>query len=82
MNFARKRAILYHRQNAVRSKLKRIDNSEVLISIIANVHGFWRMGQFAKDHNKLFAELPSTTRQDSLSKQGHSTTSIGQGSFS
>jgi len=29
--------------------------------VIANQYGFWHMGQFAKDYNNLFGELPSET---------------------
>jgi len=28
---------------------------------MANRHGFWHMGQFAKDYKNLFGELPSQT---------------------
>jgi AraC family ethanolamine operon transcriptional activator len=32
---------------------------------IANQHGFWHMGQFAKDYQSLYGELPSQTRKNS-----------------
>jgi AraC-like DNA-binding protein len=31
------------------------------VSDIANRHGFWHMGQFARDYRKFFGELPSAT---------------------
>jgi len=32
-----------------------------LVADVANRHGFWHMGQFAKDYRKTFGELPSET---------------------
>ncbi|MEP4076300.1 helix-turn-helix domain-containing protein [Haloferula sp.] len=48
------------RLNAVRRELLR-NGPEVLISDIANRQGFWHMGQFASDYQKMFGELPSET---------------------
>ena len=45
----------------VRRELKNSSSGEGRISDIANNWGFWHMGQFAADYQKLFAELPSET---------------------
>jgi AraC-like DNA-binding protein len=50
-----------YRLNSARSELKRANHSEKSIADIANENGFWHMGQFANDYNKLFGELPSAT---------------------
>jgi len=50
-----------YRLNAVRSALKGLDSTQVLITDIANEKGFWHMGQFAKDYRQMFGELPSET---------------------
>jgi hypothetical protein len=44
----------------VRNDLLRFDEGES-ITDLANVHGFWHMGQFAADYRLLFGELPSKT---------------------
>ncbi|MCP4333606.1 MAG: AraC family transcriptional regulator [Gammaproteobacteria bacterium] len=33
----------------------------VSIIELAGIHGFWHMGQFAKDYRQLYGELPSVT---------------------
>jgi AraC-like DNA-binding protein len=54
-----------------RVRLSRVRNSlltnatEESITDVANHHGFWHMGQFARDYKKLFGELPSQTRESS-----------------
>ena len=40
--------------------------SATRISDLANQHGFWHMGQFARDYRRLFGELPSKTAQSVL----------------
>jgi AraC-like DNA-binding protein len=35
---------------------------DTVIADIANEHGFWHLGQFAKDYRTMFGELPSETR--------------------
>jgi len=35
--------------------------ADTLVADVANRHGFWHMGQFAKDYRKTFGELPSET---------------------
>ena len=41
------------------------------VSDIANMGGFWHMGQFAKDYQKTFGELPSTTlRRSQVAQPG------------
>jgi len=56
-----KKYISYHRLNSVRLAIKAIDSSEMLISDIANEHGYWHLGQFARDYKNLYGELPSET---------------------
>jgi AraC-like DNA-binding protein len=56
-----KKYIKCHKLNAVRSAIKRIDASKILLADIANENGFWHMGQFANNYKKLFGELPSET---------------------
>lgn len=52
------------RLNRVRRDLIRSNPSAVKIADIANIWGFWHMGQFASDYEALFGELPSETLKD------------------
>jgi AraC-like DNA-binding protein len=52
--------LVRRRLNAVRLELANAPGN-TLIADVANRHGFWHLGQFAKDYNKLFHELPSQT---------------------
>lgn len=47
--------------NIFRKALQESDSLHSLISDIANQHGFWHMGQLAKDYYRQFGELPSDT---------------------
>lgn len=51
------------RLNRVRRDLRRYSPQEKNITDIANMWGFWHMGQFARDYKKLFGELPSETER-------------------
>jgi len=59
-----KKFINYCRLNNVRNALCRFDSSDFNVSDIANVYGFWHMGQFARDYHRLFGELPSETQKN------------------
>ena len=48
------------RLNAVRRRLQEQHSSKRIVDA-ANSQGFWHMGQFAKDYQKMFGELPSET---------------------
>ena len=48
------------RLNAVRTEIRRGDLG-VKIADIANLWGFWHLGQFARDYRNMFEELPSKT---------------------
>lgn len=50
-----------YRLNSVRKALVEMNSPFASISDIANNHGFWHMGQFAKEYRQLFDELPSDT---------------------
>jgi AraC-like DNA-binding protein len=50
------------RLDGVRRDLHRA-SPETSISDVANIWGFWHMGQFAADYRRHFAELPSETRR-------------------
>ncbi len=50
-----------HRLFRVHRELWHADLSATRVSDVANVWGFWHMGQFAADYKKLFGELPSDT---------------------
>ena len=50
------------RLNRVRRDLRRA-SPETSISDVANIWGFWHMGQFAADYRRHFAELPSESRR-------------------
>ncbi len=45
----------------VHRELWQSQSTETLVSDVANLWGFWHMGQFAADYRKLFGELPSQT---------------------
>ena len=49
------------RLGSVRKQLAEAAPTNNLVVDIANSHGFWHMGQFAKDYRTLFGELPSAT---------------------
>jgi AraC family ethanolamine operon transcriptional activator len=49
------------RLNKVHKLLLKSSPRDVNISDVANKFGFWHMGQFAKDYQNLFGELPSET---------------------
>jgi AraC-like DNA-binding protein len=49
-----------HRLASVRGEL-RVSPPNTVIADVANAWGFWHMGQFARDYQKLFGELPSET---------------------
>lgn len=46
--------------SAVRDALAH-SSPETKVSDVANLWGFWHMGQFAKDYRRMFGELPSQT---------------------
>ncbi len=48
-----------HRLNGARNDLCR--EPPMKVSVAANNWGFWHLGQFAKDYDNLFGELPSDT---------------------
>lgn len=50
------------RLNGARRDLHRA-SPETSISDVANIWGFWHMGQFAADYRRHFAELPSESRR-------------------
>lgn len=50
-----------YRLNAVRNRLLQENPGHTRISHIANNYGFWHRGQFAKDYQRQFGELPSET---------------------
>ncbi len=54
-----------YRLNCTRKILLRADSSATKINVIANSFGFWHMGQFAKDYQRYFGELPSVTLKKS-----------------
>ena len=47
------------RLHATRQQLLQSQQKESRIIDIANQHGFWHMGQFAKDYRAPYSELPS-----------------------
>lgn len=53
--------LMSYRLNKVRRQLRTYKNDQTKIADIANHWGFWHMGQFAKDYQKFFGELPSET---------------------
>ncbi len=50
-----------HRLFKVHRELRRSAPDKTRVSDVANLWGFWHMGQFASDYRKLFRELPSET---------------------
>jgi len=56
------------RLNKVKTILKRAKMKMGIITNTANIWGFWHMGQFAKDYQQLFGELPSETLNKSKTK--------------
>ena len=56
---------LIHRLNNVRKLLRVADPDKEKVSTIAQLNGFWHMGQFSSIYKKLFAELPSETLKQS-----------------
>lgn len=50
-----------YRLNMVRKAMVALDSPQVKIADIANLNGFWHIGQFAADYRRLFGELPSET---------------------
>jgi len=61
-NTSPKKYLNAHRLNNVKKELRKSSSSSTKkIADIANQHGFWHMGQFAKDYKILFGELPSDT---------------------
>jgi AraC-like DNA-binding protein len=52
------------RLNRVHQTLQRQTVQPTKIVDVANDHGFWHMGQFARDYRQLFGELPSQTLAD------------------
>ena len=45
----------------VRRELRHADPDTALVGDIANNWGFWHLGQFARDYQRMFGELPSAT---------------------
>ena len=60
-NLTPKSYTLIHRMNNVCKQLRKSNPGKGVISEIAQLHGFWHMGQFSADYKKIFAELPSET---------------------
>lgn len=50
-----------YRLNQVRKVLRASSVLSRRVVDVANDWGFWHMGQFAKDYQRLFGELPSAT---------------------
>ena len=63
-----KKYILYQKLHQVRRNLIKEEGACKPIADIANYYGFWHLGQFAADYRKLFGELPSKTRTNTLLK--------------
>ena len=49
------------RFNRVRQVLAEASPGRMQVKTVAYEHGFWHLGQFARDYHKLFGERPSTT---------------------
>jgi AraC family transcriptional regulator, ethanolamine operon transcriptional activator len=60
-NTSPKKYLNAYRLNNVKKELRKLSPSSTKIVDIANKHGFWHMGQFAKDYKLMFGELPSKT---------------------
>ena len=50
-----------YRLNGVRRMLMESESGVTKVSDVANMWGFWHLGQFAADYRRLFGELPSHT---------------------
>ena len=70
LNVSPKRFHMSLRLHEVMKALKKGDN-KTIISDIANIWGFWHMGQFAKDYKQFYGELPSETlkKRDTISSK-------------
>jgi len=44
----------------------RLTNGRALVSDVANIWGFWHMGQFAAEYRRMFGELPSQTLRNEI----------------
>lgn len=55
------RYLKLRRLNLVRAALMRHDREPPLVKSIALTHGFWHLGQFARDYRETFGETPSET---------------------
>ncbi len=53
--------LMSYRLNKVRRQLRASKANQIKIADIANHWGFWHMGQFARDYQEFFSELPSET---------------------
>jgi AraC-like DNA-binding protein len=60
LNVSPKKFHMSLRLHEVMKALKKGDK-KTIISDIANIWGFWHMGQFAKDYKQYYGELPSET---------------------
>jgi len=70
LNVSPKKFHISLRLHEVMKALKK-GNDKTVISDIANMWGFWHMGQFAKDYKQFYGELPSETlkkRDETYSK--------------
>lgn len=56
-----KQYIQAYRLSRVRARLRKTEGPSMRISDAANEYGFWHMGQFARDYQRMFDELPSAT---------------------
>lgn len=54
-----KRYLRESRLNAVHKILTKASPGETKVTDVANLYGFWHMGQFAADYKRLFGRLPS-----------------------
>jgi AraC family ethanolamine operon transcriptional activator len=55
------RYFMLKRLTAVRSELQRSDPAAVTVTAIAGKYGFWELGRFARDYQRVFRERPSET---------------------
>ncbi|ARN73182.1 helix-turn-helix domain-containing protein [Oceanicoccus sagamiensis] len=56
-----KQYLKYTQLNLVRNALLSANSKTTKVTDIANLYGFWHMGQFASDYKNLFGELPKQT---------------------
>lgn len=61
------RYLKLRRLNMVRAALLQPDGGPILVKSVALSHGFWHLGQFARDYREAFGETPSET----LSRSAH-----------